>query len=242
VPVIAATTQNQFVIAYEKMTPANGTTFAKDIDIAVLDSNGEWISQPHHVTDSENDRIEYFTPSVTKMLDGKVFLAFLSRPIGDPLGQIVYTTVQPGDGSISTITPLNNAYGEGARSATLNDGTILLAWINDGSLSAGYTLFPQGNLAGVLAPATLNSANGWKIENISLTNELFGNGVVTWQDVWGYHLYYALVAPDGALITPPMAFLRGSNPGSPNIISSSSGKGTAPLDLFWPAYLPITRR
>ena len=241
-PVIAATTNNQFVIAYEAMTPTTSSFVAKDIDLAVLDTGGTIISPPHPVTHSEIDQLVYYTPTVTQINNGEVFLAFLSQASGTPFGQVVYTTVQPSVGTIGPVALLNNATGEGTRSATLNDGTILLAWVNDGSLSAGFTLFPQGNLAGVLAPATLNSANGWKIGNISLTKEINGNGVITWQDEWGYLLYYALVAPDGALLTPPMAYQRGSNTSNPNIISSSTGKGVAPLDLFWPAYLPILRR
>jgi hypothetical protein len=240
-PVIAATTNNQFVIAYESMTPLTASS-AKDIDLAVLNTNGQVVSAPHHVTDSEHDGLEFYTPAVTQRLDGNVFLAFLSRPLGSPLGQIVYTTVHPADGTIDPVTPLSNAYGEGARAGTLNDGTILLAWINDGSLSAGFTVFPQGVLGNVQPAATLNSANGWKIENISLTKEINGNGVITWQDEWGYFLFYALVAPDRAVITPPMAFQRGSNSSNPNIISSSTGMGLAPLELFWPAYLPTIRK
>jgi hypothetical protein len=243
-PVITATSNNRFVMAYESITPLGDSSFAKDIDIAVVSSEGQ--TSPTHITDSQTSGLEFYAPTVTRMQDGNVFVAFLSLQSGmsemQP-SQLKYTIFHSDTGSFDPISSLN-AYGEDPQVETLANGTILLAWIKDGSPNIGYTMFdPQGTVL-MDQPLELVSPNGWKIANISLTGEVNGNGVITWKDEWGYFLYYALVRPNGSPITPPMAFIQGTDPSNPNIISSSTGKGIAPLDnkIFWKIFLPTVQK
>lgn len=241
-PMITAAPGNQFVITFESVLPAGGSQTAKDINLAVVDSGGDVIRTSHPITDSATSGLYYYAPSSTLMKNGSMFLTFIAYQSGVQANQVKYTIYHPGSNSIDSLKTLDNASGEGPHAGTLSDGTIILAWVMNNTAGVGYTMF---NPSGVLLNATpqqMASIKGWRIENISLTGEINGNAVITWKDQWGGYLYYALVAPSGTLITPPMAFQKSGKADNQGLLSSTSGQGTAPLDLTQYVFVPAIYR
>jgi hypothetical protein len=142
-------------------------------------------------------------------------------------------------------TIINNSYGYGQDVVQLPGGNILLAWTNTNSHRIAYVMLDAERDFINTDAVDLESPDNRQMGSVSVTYDEFGHGIFTWGDEdWKDYLYYALVDGDGNVITPPMRFRKGLDSTNPNISSSSSGQGNAPIigDLQWTINLPLLTR
>ena len=243
-PTIASAGADRFVVAYQSMTLEDGVATARDIDLVVISLTGAVLTAPYHLTASLANSTEFYAPSAVRMSNGDVMIAFQAQPNGVTDSQIQYTIYRSASNSLDPISTLDGAVGVTPRLATLTDGSLFLAWVQAGAQSIGYTLFNSAGVLKLASPQEISAIGGGAIENLSVTGEVNGRAILSWKDNWEKFLYYALVDPDGTLVTPPMAFLEDSDPSSPNLKTSGTGMGIAalPNNLFWYYYLPTIRR
>ncbi len=240
-PVISATPNGQFVITFERLTPVSGGDSAKDIEVLAVDASGTTVLNQRLLTNGQVSGYDYSAPAITAMQSGSVFITFLSYLPGqtNKVNTLVYN---PDDNSAGPIQSINNASGEGPRLVTLPSGSILVAWIESDMLGAGYAIFNSQGVKTGSSPLTLNSLNGWNIDQISLASTADGNVLITWQDDWGVYLYFALIDGGGNIITSPMAFMHGSDPTNPVLFNSDVGKGIAAFSPVKGIFIPVIRK
>ena len=125
----------------------------------------------------------------------------------------------------------------------LGGGQVLLAWGDPDYFVIGmhYALLDAETYDLVGSVQDLSGIGTRKPDYVSLTLDLSGRGVITWMDSdWKKYLYYALIGPDGALLTPSMIYLSGV--GGALLQSSTAGLGTAPYGGAWQITMPIINR
>jgi hypothetical protein len=242
--VISSAGAATFVIAYGKNT-RDGQLIYRDIEAVKVDLAGN-VLQHLAITDSKTDGKDFNTPVVAQMQNDDVFLAYHAQWAEDALeyNQIHYTVIHPQASAVDEPSVLD-VNGKSLYVTPFTNGNILLAWIQTDALGIAYQIFdPTGVPQAGVWPKAFNGVMGREIKNISMTGEINGNVVITWIDQWGYYLSYALMAQDGSLVTPPMTFLRGSDPVSPNILVSNTGRGVAQLEnmLTWQVFMPAVKR
>jgi len=88
-------------------------------------------------------------------------------------------------------------------------------------------------------PKSLDNPGDRRGGFVSVTHDETGHGILTWMDAnWNGYLYYALVASNGGLVTPPMMFHSGQ--GVNQFISTSdAGQGNAVYDPSLYLHLPM---
>jgi len=235
---VAVSGNGNFIVLFESLTSLGGGNYAREIQMAIVSADGQVLSEPVKLNDNTVSGHTDFTPVLTTMQDGNVLVAYMRRLSGAVASQLQYTVVnkstnQPGP------TATINVNGETLQACKLKDGNILLVWIYNDASNIQYTLLNPSGSAQVVAPQDLPPANLWKIGNLAITGEVNGNGILTWQDEWGYALYYALVSPVGGVLTPAIEFIYASDPDN-GLTTSSLGGWIAPLDnaIIWTSYLP----
>lgn len=121
-----------------------------------------------------------------------------------------------------------------------------LSWWSAPSPFIKFAVFDR-DLNRLSGPTLLNNpAAVTGNDYVSVTTDADGRAILTWMDYdWNYrpNLYYALVAGDGAVVTPPTIF-RTSQAASPYIFTSYEGYGNTSYHWTPPAdamhlYLPL---
>lgn len=122
-------------------------------------------------------------------------------------------------------TSISGSEGRNVDGVQLLSGNVLLAWTGVTSNRIHYALINGSNYTVQSGPETLVSPYDRIAENVSVTNDQQGNAILTWMDAeLNDYLYYALVAPNGSLRTPPMIFQTGLA-NEPQILTSYAGEG-----------------
>ncbi len=240
-------------LAWGKRNKISDNEVYLDIMLAVYDQNGDIVSSAIQLTDSFGSGESYYTPMVTALSSGDFLLTYYAVYLEyDPetgkdveVSEIRYMIFdQNGNVVPDTSGIITNSNGRGQDVVQLTNGNILIAWTNIDSNRIAYALLDNGGSV-VKASSDLDSPDDRQMGLVSVTYDELGHGIFTWSDEeWSDYLYYALVDGSGDLISPPMRFRKGLNQIDPNIFSSFTGQGNAPIigDLLWPVYLPLLTR
>jgi hypothetical protein len=139
-----------------------------------------------------------------------------------------------------TIIP--DSQGSSPDGIMLSTGEVLLAWHDPAGGEVGYAVINGSSHALESGPHGLVPPDGRTPNEVSVTSDEDGHGIITWGDeIQDDYLYYALVDGEGLLVTPAMIFLKGSGP-DPEVKTSSTGMGIAPYQGFWQMFMPMLIR
>ncbi len=240
-PALTATSGGKFFLAWERtrwiMLNDIDRKAIVDIYIAVLDSNGNVIVPPTCLTGSIDDDKHYHEPVFTATQDGGAYLVF-------SVFDIVSQSYELGD------VKFNNSLQEEYRgllldwsgtkpdAAQLANGNIIMAWSNLTENKIYFSVIHTDSAPfGYETPIAINSPTGLTPDFVSVTQDPFGNGIITWGDRQKDLLFYTLVSSTGATITPPMMFNRGI---IPNQYEDFNGNmASAPLEGTKKNFIPL---
>lgn len=217
-----------------------------DLWLAVVDSNGNVIVAPRKITSSSTD-IQSFSPQILA-INNKVLVAYSKNEISNK--QIVLNfqvfdssgNLSQSETALSTTDPGIQA--RGVDMVEINQETILAAWTEETSSQIQYTVLhfnPANGKWGVDAPQSLITNYLVGAENVSVTTDQNGHGILTWMERRvSRSINYALVSSSGELITPPMISIKGNN--NNPVLSNADGQGNAPYTLTFNVSIPVVQR
>lgn len=237
---LAATTDNRFVLAWQRYHHAPNCAFndckINDIYVAVVDASGGAVSGPLQFThDTIGDTWEGYDLSGVNALSGGNFLLTWQRASD---GDLYYAVMDSAGNLIKNPARLTEdgwTYDDNyADAAELSDGKIVVAWTGSGItrfavLDSSFTR----TVAPTLLPAPAVSAG---TRHVSVTADAAGHAVLTWMDAdysQRTHLYYALVNGGGGILTPAMIF-RSGQAQSASLQTSATGFGSTTYNAIVP--------
>lgn len=226
-PRIAATADNRFVLAWERVSqeaPSGSCTsrcWLWDIYYAVRDTNGGIVRDVAKFTNGVAGGIRYHSPTLTTLSNNRVLLAYSA-------GSIYYAVLDSAGNIVKAETSVE-AGGWRPDAVQLSGGNIVVAWSewSGSTWNIGFVVLDSAynRIAG---PTTLsNSAAVTGDDYVSVAADGAGHAILTWTDADGYYrrnLYYALVDGSGNVLTNPMIF-RTSQATEPYISISYEGYG-----------------
>lgn len=237
---VVATSDNHLIVAWDEEAGASKNVYFRAFTDSGLPLSG---SSPIPVDTSTINRQS--SPNLVSIASDQIWLGYTVSPPDAPL-EIHYVIL----GSDGTILQPAQAIPEASGSqvdATLQlDGQVAVAWKDQDTGQVAYIILQQGESwtppVGML-PTLLPLRAGHEIKSPSLTKDAAGNAVVTWGVENRGSLYYAVIGPDGSVITPPMNFMKPSDPNG-YITTSENGEGSAPLDgiIIVRGYIPFLVR
>lgn len=205
-PSVAATNDNRFLVAWysdEYTGTAEARGLVADIHYAVLDDAGNVVLPATRLThDTPGTDDESWSPHLATLPGNRVLLTWVRQ-------NVTWYAVLDSSGALVT-APAALSGGEGydssASAVALPAGGALVAWAKSTS-SGSYVAYRR--LDATYAPLGEVSIlrNPWYALNArpSLTTDPEGRVVVAWCDEGAQrYLYYALLQPDGAVLTQPV--------------------------------------
>jgi hypothetical protein len=244
-PSVAVNTNGYVFLAWVIRNNVSGSINYTDLAFAIYDQNGDVIQGAKTITFSESNNLIYSNPRVSALSSNKFLLTYYVYDSVSKEDRIRYRIFNQDGSGYKSETIINNSYGYGQDVVQLPGGNILLAWTNTNSHRIAYVMLDAERDFINTDAVDLESPDNRQMGSVSVTYDEFGHGIFTWGDEdWKDYLYYALVDGDGNVITPPMRFRKGLDSTNPNISSSSSGQGNAPIigDLQWTINLPLLTR
>lgn len=215
-PRLAATDNNRFVLAWHRAMPTVAN-YLDDIFYTVRDSNGGVVTSNKKLT-NDTGQIAFYDPALTSIANNRAFLSWINRIDGN---DDIHFAVIASDGSIvkpdTDLSMDENVIDwRNYDVVELANGRIIAAWEAWGCFGGEWT----GRIRYVLldsaynrigSPACLGQALAATSGDItaSVTADAGGRAIFTWTDRDGFYrrnLYYALVANNGTILTPPMIF------------------------------------
>jgi len=238
-PRIAATSDNRFVLAWQRERQEAGGP-VDDICYAVQAVDGSQVVSSTRLTyDTAGGDSGYRNPALAPLPSARVILSWTSQLGGND--DIYYAVLNSSGAVVKAATDISVdetvVDWQNSDVAQLSDGRILLAWEAWGCFPGEWTsrirfAILDSSYNRIVAPTCLGSSPAAATGDgyVSVTAVAGGNAVMTWGDRdWNSHhnLYYALVNGDGAVDTPPMIFRTAEvTPwGSQYIATSSEGYG-----------------
>lgn len=209
-PRIAATGDNRFVMTWYTYDDLNGAV--RDVYFAIRDWQNNPIAEGKLTADTPGNDINYVSPTVSSLDNNRVLVAFSQY-----ISQVNSTAYLILDSSGNLVKPLTAIPGTsfGMDAAQISPDRILLAWTSyDGRTPRiSYVILNDSGYDVIFGPATLdNPAAQSGDDYVSVTHDQAGRAVLTWTDSSsgsGRSLYYSLIDPDGAVVTPPIRFMTG---------------------------------
>lgn len=215
-PALTATSDNRFILAWNRFTFVSYSQHINDLYLASRQSSGEAVGailQLTHDSDSQTDG--FMSPTLTGLGSAQALLAWVNAADGD----VHYATF---NSALTIVKADTNLSGDGLglrdtdpRAVRLPNGKVITAWLAGGNIK--YAVLDTGyNRVG--SPSALSNPlarNG--NHALSLTSDAANHAILTWADYdsslyyvpYRPHLYYALLNHDGSLLTPTM-FLHSS--------------------------------
>ncbi len=236
-PRIVAMPGNQFwLFWYEQRETSAGTL--QNVAYAIYNAQGEPIKPPTYLTQSVADTMLYGEPSPLRLPDDRLLVAY-DQTDQDFNSKIVFTVFNS-DGSLSQAeTAIPGADGSGVDICLLNDQHLLFAWTKSNQSSIAYAVLESSNFSVVHNATILPNPDLRASDNVSVTDDGHGYGILTWLDsTWNRYLYYALVGPEGELINTPIIFYIPTNKNS-LVATSITGQGNAPYYMSEDVFAPV---
>jgi hypothetical protein len=123
-----------------------------------------------------------------------------------------------------------------------SSGPVILGWNLSGSDQLQYALIDGTNFQVSNGPWTLTTPKGREPGVLSITKDDLDHAIATWGDAeQSDYLCYALINPDGAVVTPPMIFVSGQGQ-YPTLDTNAYGLGNAEYLGTWLDWLPLLER
>ncbi len=208
------------------------------VEYAIVKTNG---SDPFY---SEifgwDDLNRHVFPAATGLEDGRFLIAFSNYNFAAQVYSLNYQIINSdGSQSIPSPTIIPNTNAVDIDIVQLVDGEVFFAWSN---ISTGKTAFailgddlvtmdvtPVDDSTDLTYEDYTGHQNLRTAGDVSVTRDIHGNAILTWQDAdWQEQLYYTVMGSDGTVVTPPMLYRRvGSS--YPKSQLSTNGFGNAPL-------------
>jgi len=252
-PRIAATDDGRFVLAWLRDIWENAG-YVDDIYYAVRASDGVPVKAVTRLTNDTPGDSGYLDPALARLSGGRVILSWESRASAND--DIYYAVLSSSGAVVKPATDLSVDESvvdwRNYDVVQLPDGRIFLAWeawgcfgdeyvprIRFAILDSAYNRVAGPTCLGRVAAAASGDTG------VSVTAGGGGYAVLTWMD-YSYeargNLYYALVASDGTVRTPPMILRSAGVPpwGSPYIVTSFAGCGNTtyhPVGVYLPLVL-----
>jgi hypothetical protein len=242
-PRLAVSGDNRFALAWQQShlgNPAGSCTsfcYVDDVYVAVRGSSGEPVTGAIKVThDTPGWEDAYYSPVLAPSAGNHLLLAFArSGNVSD----IFYIVL---DSNGQTVKPManlsltgSNLYAFSPAATRLANGNILVGWTLYGGwqnptyniqyalLASDYSLVAGPQM--LVNPAAVTGSSA-----LSATADNAGRAILTWTDNdWDYrrNLYYALIASNGAQVTPPMV-MHSSKASLPYLTTSYHTYGNTP--------------
>lgn len=219
-PRIAATTDNRFVLAWQRYEyTTNGSV--SDIYYTIRDTGGAVVKPITRFTyDTPGWEEGFRAPNLAPLSGNRVLFVWQRGSNGQ-----TYYAVLDSAGNAITSSRSTGAVGWGPDAVQLSNGNTLIAWT--GNTGIGFAVLNRGYRL-IAGPTTLsNPAAVTGNDYVSVTADNAGHAVLTWMNYdYSYrrNLYYALVGGRGQVLTDPMIF-RTSQATSPHILTSYEGYG-----------------
>lgn len=228
-PRIAATTDNRFVMAWQRYENTNNG-WVDDIYYTIRDASGQTIKPVTRFTwDTPGWDEGYYYPNLTKLRDNRVL--FVWWRYSDK--KIYYSVLDSAGNTIKQQTSIEaQGWYPYPDAVQLSDGKTVIAW----SGSVGFVVL-DSNYNVVAGPTILsNPAAVTGDDYVSVAADADGHAIITWTDSdWYYrfNLYYASVDSSGSVLTPPMIFRTSRLIGS-RIETNYEGYGNTSYNLLTP--------
>lgn len=209
-PRIAATGDNRFVMTWYTYDYTTGAV--RDVYFAIRDWQNTPIAEGKLTADTPGNDLNYVSPTVTSLDNNRVLVAF------SQFANQVYTTAYVVlDSAGNLVKPLTTIPGTsfGMDGAQISPDRIMLAWTSydTSTPKISYVILNGSGYDVIFGPATLDNPVGRAGDDyVSVTHDQAGRAVLTWTDSSSggeRNLYYSLIDPDGAVITPPVVFYTG---------------------------------
>ncbi len=220
-PHLVALENNRFVLIWvDQRSMAAGDL--SDVWYAIYDQQGNPVKSPTKLT-SGLAGVQGYQDPMSLVLDNNRILV---TTIDDVSKQISIIVLDASGTVVLPQTALAGAAGWGPDAEQLSTGSILLAWTQPDEQIA-YLLLDGANYSINHAPVALTNPIPRPSDNVSVTKDELGQGILTWMETpYNDHLYYALIGDNGSLITSPMVFYTGQA-FEPIVVSSYGGMGNA---------------
>jgi len=199
-PVVAATDDDRFVIAWQR-DRYTGSLY-NDIYYTVVDAQGNELRPVSPlITDSVGSRVSgYYSPRLLG-LPGAQVLALWHNGV-----DVQYTVLSSSGDILRQPANLTSDWGDHNRdpdAVLLPNGHIFIAWTRDHTIA--YAIL-DSNLDTVYPASLLDNPWSAANERVSVAAAAGGQVLLTWQDGADSRLYYALLDSAGQVLTPPMPF------------------------------------
>ena len=229
-PRIAATTNNRFVLAWQRYEYKNGG-WVDDIYYTIRDTSGGGVKPVTRFTSDTPGWDEgYYDPNLAQLSGDRVLFVW-NRESDD---NIYYAVLDSAGNTVKAQTS-TGADGWDPDAVQLSSGNTIVAW-------SGSTRFVvlDGAYNLIAGPTTLsNPAAVTGDAYVSVAADSAGHAILTWVDSdssYRRNLYYALVDGNGNILTDPMIFCT-SQATEPGILTNYYGYGntsyswTSPSDV-----------
>jgi hypothetical protein len=199
---LAATDNDRFVVAWERGVQETAG-YSQSVDYAVYDTEGGVVKAPAALVPTAAGE-RRAAPALAALAGNQMLIAYsdlgLRYGVLDSSGSLLGATVP------ITGTGFNNELVDSTRLAT---GDAFVAWRSADHNALEYAIIGSSDHAVRAGPAPLGTHPQMPFSSLgylSVTTDERGNGIVTWSVPNKPYLFYALVSPAGAILTPPMAF------------------------------------
>jgi hypothetical protein len=199
-PRIAATTDNRFVLAWERReNTIDGRV--EDIYYTIRDTGGGIVKPITRFTsDTPGSDEGYYYPSLAQLSVNR--LLFVWQRSSD---ENIYYAVLDSAGNMVSAQTSTGASGWGPDAVQLSSGNTVIAW------SGSVRFVVLDNAYNLIAGPTalINPAAVTGDADVSVAADNTGHAVLTWMDSgspYRRNLYYALVDGNGNVLTDPMIF------------------------------------
>jgi hypothetical protein len=235
-PVIAATSDNRFILSWLKTTDERADVYA-----SVYSSSGGVQRSPWVLLSETGTKPKMYHPVVIGMTNNRVFTAVTVVKNQEEIYRIYYGFFDSGGNPLKGFTEVPDSNGWKSDAVQVSTGNIVLAWTNPFNDNIAVTAF-HGTAYGIVKPPYELPRIGSRLSDyVSITRDLEGRAVLTWMSKLNDYLFYALVDGEAGIVTPPMIFATGAAE-KPLIQTSFASHGNAPYLGAWDVSLPSLMR
>jgi hypothetical protein len=215
-PVIAATSDNHFFLAWEQDSKVSSTDNVDNIAYAIITTTNAQVKAPTLLTsDSPGSHPDNYSTSATGLSGQRALVTYLQA--SSSASDQWYTILDSSGNVVKAGTNLSNDGNSSielsrADGVQVNNGNTVVAWDTKTDLRFAVLDTSYNRIAGptAISHPAMRWARYYQPSNFSLAADPTGHAVLTWMDPDynnSQRLYYTLINATGSQQTPPMIFL-----------------------------------
>jgi hypothetical protein len=241
-PTITATADKSFTLVWQHKMVLSGTgqkvhNLIKTNLRINQDKQSVSFDPPLSITQSELEHRLYQDPVLTSLRDGGSVLLTSIKDIDLDTYKLKLYYLE-NNGTVNSKLELDSdVQGVHPDIIQLRNGNLFFGYTHPNYKGIGYSLVTTSK---TVHRCELPTLSGEKLDQISVTTDAGGNGILTWADRKTNKHYYALVAPNAPtkshechLLTPPMMYGRVVGQSNPHFENSTMPHSGSP-NLFIP--------